>query len=74
VIAGESNKETGLATIKTIETLKSAEKVIESLNIFLEEQHKLTMYQQALANVATKEEKDKVYLNNKIKHFYTFYF
>jgi len=49
-----------LATIRTIETLKSAEKVIEALNIYLEEQHKLNMYNQALANVATREEKEKV--------------
>lgn len=60
VIAGEQNRETGLATIKTIETLKSAEKVIEALNIHLEEQHKLNMYNQALANVSTEEEKKKV--------------
>ena len=62
MIAGEVNKETGLATIKTIETLKSAEKLIEALNIFLEEQHKLNAYKQALANVSTKEEKEKVYI------------
>ncbi len=60
VIAGEQNTETGLATIRTIETLKSAEKVIEALNIHLEEKHKFNMYTQALANVATKEEKEKV--------------
>ena len=60
VIAGEQNKETGLATIKTIETLKSAEKVIEALNIYLEERHKSNIYNQAVANVATKEEKARI--------------
>ena len=60
IIAGETNRETGLATIKTIETLKSAEKLIESLNIYLEEQNKLGMYKQALSVLSTQEEKDKV--------------
>lgn len=65
VIAGEQNKVTGLATIKTIETLKSAEKVIEALNIYLEEEHKLKMYNQALANVSSKEDKEKIKLEDK---------
>jgi len=60
IIAGETNRETGLATIKTIETLKSAEKLIESLNIYLEEQNKLSMYNQAREILKTQEEKDKV--------------
>lgn len=60
VIAGETNKETGLATIKTIETLKSAEKLIEAINIFLEEENKLSMYKEAQSKCLTQEEKDKV--------------
>ena len=52
--------ETGLATIKTIETLKSAENLIESLNIYLEEQNKLSMYNQGREILKTQEEKDKV--------------
>ena len=55
------NRETGLATIKTIETLKSAEKLIEALNIHLEEEHKLNIYQKAVDN-AVKEDKDKIKL------------
>ena len=60
IIAGETNRETGLATIKTIETLKSAEKLIESLNIYLEEQNKLDMYNTARSLLKTQEERDKV--------------
>lgn len=60
IIAGETNRETGLATIKTIETLKSAEKLIESLNIYLEEQNKLDMYNTARSLLKTQEEREKV--------------
>lgn len=60
VITGEQNSETGLATIKTIETIKSAEKIIEALNIYLEEQHKVNVYNQALSNVFSEEAKNKV--------------
>jgi U3 small nucleolar RNA-associated protein 12 len=62
IIAGETNQESGLATIKTIETLKSAEKVIESLNIYLEECHKREQFREAQAKVPTQEEKNKVIL------------
>lgn len=65
VIAGEQNSETGLATIKTIETIKSAEKIIEALNIYLEEQHKINMYNQAVSNVFTKEAKNKIKIEEK---------
>ncbi|RNA37212.1 WD repeat-containing 3, partial [Brachionus plicatilis] len=65
VIAGESNKETGLATIKTIETLKSAEKIIESINIFLEEENKLKIYQDAIDKCSSQEEKDKIKIDPK---------
>ncbi|CAF0833995.1 unnamed protein product [Brachionus calyciflorus] len=65
VIAGETNKETGLATIKTIETLKSAEKLIEAINIYLEEENKLDMYKEAQSKCPTQEEKDKIKLDPK---------
>jgi len=65
VITGEQNLETGLATIKTIETTKSAEKIIEAINIYLEEQFKFNKYNQALANVFNKEDKNKIKLEEK---------
>ncbi|CAF0782132.1 unnamed protein product [Didymodactylos carnosus] len=40
VLAGETNKEIGLATLKTIESLKGAEGLIESVDIWREEKLK----------------------------------
>ena len=64
-IVNERNTETGLATIKTIETLKSAEKIMEALDIFVEEDRKRQEYATALAN-AKPEDRPKVTYNYKL--------
>ena len=65
VIAGETSQETGLATIKTIETIKSAEKLIEALNIFDEERNKKREWREAKERCETQEEKDRIKLDPK---------
>ena len=65
VIAGETSQETGLATIKTIETIKSAEKLIEALNIFDEERNKKREWHEAKERCKTQEEKDRIKLDPK---------
>lgn len=65
VIAGETSQETGLATIKTIETIKSAEKLIEALNIFDEERNKKREWREAKERCQTQEEKDRIKLDPK---------
>ncbi|CAF0914831.1 unnamed protein product [Rotaria sordida] len=45
ILPGETNKEIGLATLKTIESLKGAESVIEALDIWREEKLKLAEHE-----------------------------
>ncbi|CAF4839030.1 unnamed protein product [Rotaria sp. Silwood1] len=45
ILPGETNKEIGLATLKTIESLKGAESIIESLDIWREEKLKLAEHE-----------------------------
>ncbi|CAF2344535.1 unnamed protein product [Rotaria sp. Silwood2] len=45
ILPGETNKEVGLATLKTIESLKGAESIIEALDIWREEKLKLAEHE-----------------------------
>ncbi|CAF3512285.1 unnamed protein product [Rotaria sp. Silwood1] len=45
ILPGETNKEIGLATLKTIESLKGAESIIEALDIWREEKLKLAEHE-----------------------------
>lgn len=62
IIAGETNQESGLATIKTIETIKSAEKIIEALDIYVGELRKDEEYQEAVDH-ADPQDKPKIKRN-----------
>lgn len=45
LIVGERNKETGLASKKTIETVKGAERLIEALDVYNEETRVIEEYE-----------------------------
>lgn len=65
VIAGEATAETGLAQLRTIETIKSAEKLIESLDICLGEQHAQEQYEIALRVCLNDQERAKIKRENR---------
>ncbi|XP_060567358.1 WD repeat-containing protein 3-like [Ruditapes philippinarum] len=56
VVPGETNKETGLAGKKSVETVKAAEKIMEAIELYKEEKYKWSIYRLECQQSRTKKQ------------------